>query len=139
MLIDIHTYRREKITNSEIVWNILKEVISKMQPFDADKEHLWVLGLTASNGIKYIDHVSMGSQKYTIAEASEVFRMAIHKGASTIIIAHNHPSGNATPSESDKLLTKTVCDAGKILKVLVIDHIIVCEEGYYSFADNGGI
>jgi len=108
-----------------------------MDLFDREKEHLWVVGLNATNKIKYIDHVSMGSLKGTVAEPREIFRNAIHLGAANIIVAHNHPSGNNTPSERDIQLTKKITDAGVILGILLIDHIIVCEKGRYSFADEG--
>ena len=139
MLLDFTRHKKIKITNSETAWKILKGIISKMDLFSREKEHLFVIGLNLANNIKYIDHVSMGSLKGTVAEPREIFRNAIHLGAATIIIAHNHPSNNCTPSESDTRLTKQLVEGGKILQIMVIDHIIVCEKKHYSFADEGAL
>jgi DNA repair protein RadC len=98
---------------------------------------MFAIGLTQSNHVKYVDMVSMGTLKSTIAEPREVFRMAVHKAVASIIIAHNHPSYNCKPSPTDITTTKELVAAGKILRIEVIDHLIVCEKGYYSFADEG--
>ena len=66
-----------------------------------------------------------------------IFKSAIDKLASSIIIAHNHPSGNLRPSQADIKLTKNIRDAGMLLEVSVLDHIIIAGEGYFSFADDG--
>ena len=70
-------------------------------------------------------------------DAKLVFRKAIEELASSIILCHNHPSGNLQPSQSDIDLTKKLADAGKTLDIMVLDHLIITDEGYYSFADEG--
>jgi len=117
----------------KIIWGLIKA----MQPFDKDKEHFFVIGINRAFCLRYLDHVSEGSLHGTIAEPREVFRNAIHLGASSIILAHNHPSGNLTPSRNDISITRELVQAGKILKIEVVDHIIVSHEGYYSFSDEG--
>ena len=118
---------------SKIIWGLIKV----MEPFDRDKEHFFVIGMNRAYIMRYIDHVSTGTMHGTIAEPREVFRNAIHLGASSIIIAHNHPSGSLIPSRADIKVTKELVKAGKLLKIGVIDHIIVSSEGYYSFSDEG--
>ena len=117
----------------KIIWNLIKS----MEPFDRDKEHFFAIGINRAYCMRYIDHVSTGTMHGTIAEPREVFRNAIHLGASCIILVHNHPSGSLIPSKPDIKVTKELTQAGKLLKIEVIDHVIVSSEGYYSFSDEG--
>ncbi len=88
---------------------------------------------------KYIgeDEISKGTVNQTIAMPREVFRKAIDLGASSIILAHNHPSGDVRPSMDDINLTRRMADAGKILGINVLDHFVVGHNSYYSFKENG--
>lgn len=88
---------------------------------------------------KYIgeDEISKGTVNQTIAMPREVFRKAIDLGASSIILAHNHPSGDVHPSMDDINLTRRMADAGKILGINVLDHFVVGHNSYYSFKENG--
>lgn len=90
---------------------------------------------------KYIgeDEISKGTVNQTIAMPREVFRKAIDLGASSIILAHNHPSGDVRPSMDDINLTRRMADAGKILGINVLDHFVVGHNSYYSFKENGDI
>ena len=117
----------------KIVWGLIK----KMQPFDRDKEHFIVIGVNRSYCLRYLDHVSTGTMHGTIVEPREVFRNAIHLGASAIFLSHSHPSGSLIPSSRDISVTKELVQAGKLLRIEVVDHIIVSHEGYYSFSDEG--
>ena len=108
--------------------------------FDRDKEHMIVLGLKRNCQLKFIDVVSVGSLTGTVVSAREVFRRAIHLATHSLLIAHNHPSGNTNPSVSDQQITKRLREAGVIIDILLLDHIIYSideTEGYYSFADEG--
>ena len=73
----------------------------------------------------------------TVADPKLIFAAALKACASSIILAHNHPSGNLKPSQSDIDLTRKLKDGGKLLEIQMLDHIIVTTEGYYSFADEG--
>ena len=137
MIIDHKQFANQKLNAADKVYEVLKSVFFEVKGFDRDKEHFYVIGLTRRNTIKYIDLVSMGSLSATIAEPREIFRIAIHKAVSGIIIAHNHPSGNLEPSEVDKRLTHKIKEAGKILEIQLIDHVIFTEEGFFSFAHEG--
>lgn len=93
--------------------------------------------LNRANKVIGILKLSTGGTSATIAEPKLVFASSILSNASSIILAHNHPSGNLTPSQADIDLTKKLKEAGKFLEIPVLDHLIVTSEGYYSFADEG--
>jgi DNA repair protein RadC len=129
--------QRVFISGSQQVYKFIWKLIAAMQPFDQEKEHLFVIGVSRNYLVKYVDHVSMGSMHGTIAAPREIFRNAIHLGASAIFLVHNHPSGSVAPSKEDIAMTKRIMEAGKLLNIEVVDHLIVVENGYYSFADEG--
>ena len=81
--------------------------------------------------------ISTGCVNGVIADPKLIFVLAIKKNACTVVLAHNHPSGSLKPSENDRQLTWKMKEAGRILEITVLDHIIVSDEGYYSFADDG--
>ena len=138
MLINHIKFKNLKISRSSDSYQVLKHLFHNLRGFERDKEHLYTIGLTRSNYIKYIDLISFGSLTRTVAHPREIFRMAIHKAVGGgIILAHNHPSGNLRPSEHDKILTKKIKDSGQILDIPLYDHIIFTGDGYYSFADEG--
>jgi len=84
----------------------------------------------------YVEAARGGVDQCQVA-AREVFRAAVFMGATSVILAHNHPSGDPAPSVDDKFLTDRLCEAGKLLGIPVLDHLIVSEKGYYSFAEQG--
>jgi len=138
MLVDHTKHKNVKITEADIVYNILKEIYNALEPFEKDKEHLYTIGLTRRNTIRYIDQVSIGSMIGTVAEPREIFRMAIHQAVGGgIILVRNHPSGNLNPSEADIRLTRKVKNAGEIIDIRLMDHIIFTDEGFYSFVNEG--
>ncbi len=122
----------EKIESPEIVFNILRnEIGNKM------KESFYILSLTTRNNLISVDKVSTGTLSASLAHPREVFLPAIKNSASTVIIVHNHPSEDTQPSEDDLNITKRLKEAGKILGIDVVDHIIVSRTNYFSFKDKG--
>jgi DNA repair protein RadC len=100
-------------------------------------ESFKILLMTRSNAVLGILEISRGGTTGTISDLKVIFSAALKGNASGIICAHNHPSGNLNPSESDKLLTNKLRDAGNIMSIQLLDHLIISTEGdYYSFADN---
>jgi DNA repair protein RadC len=81
--------------------------------------------------------VSQGGVSGTVADAKIIFNAALEQLASGIILAHNHPSGNLQPSQADLSLTRRLVEAGKLLDIAILDHIIIAGKAYYSFADEG--
>ena len=106
---------------------------------DLPHEEFWVLLLSRSNKIIEKFRVSQGGVSATVTDTRIIIKQAILKLASGIILCHNHPSGNMQPSQSDIELTKKVKEACKLLDILVLDHVIVSEKSFYSFADEGRI
>lgn len=103
----------------------------------ADREHFIVLHLNVKNRLLAKETISIGSLSANIVHPREVFRGAVMHGSAAIILAHNHPSGDTTPSREDKELTSRLCAAGELLGIRVLDHIIVGGSWYLSLADKG--
>ena len=103
------------------------------------KEHFLALHLDSKNRILCLDKVSSGSLNASIVHPREVFKTALLSSAAAILFVHNHPSGNPEPSREDLELTTRLQDGAKILGIRVLDHIIIGENRYYSFADRGDI
>jgi len=123
---------RKQITSSADGFNYFQPHIG-----DLPYEEFWVLFLNRQNKILSGEKISQGGVAGTVADLKIIFKSALEKLACSIIVAHNHPSGNLRPSESDKKLTKKIVEAGKIIDIKVLDHLIVTDGGYYSFADEG--
>jgi DNA repair protein RadC len=103
---------------------------------DKKKEHFIVLHLNTQNEIIKREIVSIGSLNASLVHAREVFRSAIIAECAAILICHNHPSGSLEPSAEDLSVTRRLTDAGKILGVEVTDHVIISQNGYYSFREH---
>lgn len=97
-----------------------------------------MIGLTCKNTLKYLELVSLGTLDASLVHPREVFRFAIMKGVKAIVLAHNHPSGCMQASQEDIELTQRLAEAGRIVGIKVLDHIIVTEQdGYFSFSERG--
>ncbi|RLD79177.1 MAG: hypothetical protein DRJ07_12110 [Bacteroidetes bacterium] len=116
-----------------------KDIFEFFHPILADLPHeeFWVVFLNQSNKIIDKYRVSQGGISGTVIDVRLIMKAAIEKLASGIILCHNHPSGNLKPSGSDIKITKKMRDAGEIMEIKVLDHIIVTDESYFSFADEG--
>lgn len=102
-------------------------------------EQFWVLFLNKANRKISVQCVSDGGLDSTVVDPKRIFKLALEQNAASIILCHNHPSGNLTPSSSDSLLTEKIKKAGETMDIKVLDHLIVGDEKYYSFADEGCI
>ncbi len=103
----------------------------------ADRENLVVLMMDTKHKVIGINTVGVGTLSGTLIHPREVFKPAILANAAAIIMAHNHPSGDPEPSPEDISVTKQIAEAGKVLCISVLDHIIVGDERFYSFQDHG--
>lgn len=126
---------RLKITNSKQSYDILMACWNKATL--ELQEEFKVLLLNRSNQVLGIYHLSKGGTASTVVDAKLVFSVALKCNASSIIIAHNHPSGNLNPSEADKSITEKLKKAGKYLEINLLDHLIVTKDDFFSFNDNG--
>ena len=123
---------RQKITCSKDVFEYFSAVIG-----DYSFETFFILLMNRANKIIRHIQISEGGITGTVADPKKIFKMALEHNATSMILCHNHPSGNISPSEADIRLTRKLKDAGDMLDVPVLDHIILGEERYYSFADEG--
>ncbi|MCH7972860.1 MAG: DNA repair protein RadC [Bacteroidetes bacterium] len=102
---------------------------------DELKEKFLLINLNSANKIINYDIISIGNLNSSVVHPREVFKSAIENSAASIILMHNHPSGNCTPSEEDKKLTKKLVESGKLLDIPVFDHIIIAGNSYTSFVE----
>jgi len=129
---------KEAITNPEQIAKIFQAIQRAENEIDRMKEKCWVVGLNTKNFIIYVELVSMGTLNASLVHPREVFRFAIMKAVSGIILVHNHPSGDMRASDDDLSLTKRLYDAGKILGIDLHDHIIIADgSGYTSLKKDG--
>lgn len=123
---------KSKITSSNDAYIAL---LPKMQ--DLNVEEFWVLMLNRQNEIIELKQISSGGVAGTVVDPKVIFKHALQCLASGIILSHNHPSGNLKPSTADLSITQKLKTAGESLEINVLDHLIISEQGYYSFADEG--
>ncbi len=126
--------KREQITCSRDAY---QQLVGDL--LDLKHEEFWVLFLNKANVVIKKDQISIGGVTGTVADPKLIFKRALELVATGIIIAHNHPSGNLSPSPADIQITDKMKAGGKLLDIAVLDHLIITNEGYYSFADEGRI
>ena len=123
-----------KITSSRDAWEISQGIWP--EPIDY-RECFLMLLLSRANKLLGYHTVSIGGLAGTVADPKVIFQVALKSNACSIVLAHNHPSGNKQPSEADIALTRKLKEAGSYFDIQVVDHVIVAGRGYYSFADKG--
>lgn len=124
----------KKVSSSADAVEMFKEIWSDSMDH---VEEFKILLLNRANKILGYANISKGGVSGTVVDSKVIFQIAIKTNCSSIILCHNHPSGNTTPSEADKTLTKKIKEAGSFLEIQVLDHVILTSESYYSFADEG--
>ena len=122
---------RQKIRCSDEIEKIVRNIFPSIE----HREYFYLICLNRSNQVLGYHQVSVGGITGTVADIRIIFQTALKANSSSIVVAHNHPSGNTTPSESDCQLTNKIKDAGKLLDIPVLDHLILTAESYLSFAD----
>jgi DNA repair protein RadC len=128
---------KTSIKSAENVFKIMLEIFQREDEIEQSKEHLWVMGVNVRNVVQYIDLAYIGTKDHCSVNVSEIFRIACIKGVHSILVIHNHPSGDVSPSLEDKRITEKLKQAGDILQIKFLDHVIISREGYYSFSDEG--
>lgn len=124
--------QRTTITCSTDIYNLIRPNLQ-----DLPHEEFWVILLNRANVVMRKTSISSGGVAGTVADPKLIFKEALEQLASSIILVHNHPSGNRNPSAADIALTRKVKEAGQFLDLPVLDHLIYTDLGYYSFADEG--
>lgn len=112
-------------------------LLMKQRLEDLNHEEFWLINLNRKNSVINQYKISEGGITATIVDQRKLFKLAIESNSTGIILFHNHPSGNIQPSDADNRITKTLVESGKLLDIKVLDHIIIAQNGYFSYADNG--
>lgn len=121
---------RLKVTASRDAYLYLQNTFS-----DLNHEEFWILLLDRSNRIMGKHLISKGGQAGTVADPKMIFKVALEHNAASIVLAHNHPSGNLNPSDSDDKITRSLVTSGQMLNLLIADHLIFGHNNYYSYRD----
>lgn len=127
-------YEHKRLTSSKDSFALLNNLFKS-----ADREQFFVV--TLDNKLKPIgiNLVSVGTLNLSLVHPREVFKMAILQNSAAVLLAHNHPSGDSQPSAEDITLTKRLVECGTLLGIRIMDHLIIGENRYYSFADEGAL
>ncbi|KAB8152415.1 hypothetical protein EZY14_013455 [Kordia sp. TARA_039_SRF] len=125
------------IANGEDIARIMRKILLRQNRLHRKKEYFWAIGLNAGNDIEYIELVSIGAINIDNIEPVDVFSFAVSKKCTKIIICHNRPNGKIQPTKSVQKLTYKLLQGAKVLNILLLDHIIICEDKeYFSFGDS---
>lgn len=122
----------DRIGNSEDVYKLMRGTLQRL-----NNEEFWVLTLSKANRVISRECVSRGGTAATVVDAKMVFKCAIDRLASGVVLVHNHPSGNLTPSPEDDRLTARLKSGAELLDIRVVDHVIIAPTGFYSYNDKG--
>jgi len=128
----VKSSERRSISCSRDAVEILKRIFPSLE----HREYFYLICLNRSNKLLGYQQISAGGISGTIADIRLIFQTALKANSCAIIVAHCHPSGNTAPSEADKKLTQKIKDAGKLLDIALLDHVILTDESYLSFADD---
>lgn len=122
----------KKITSSKVIFEIMQPIIGELP-----HEEFWIIYMNNSNKVIAKSQLSKGGITGTLVDVRIVFKSALEMGATALILCHNHPSGTLIPSDADKQITRKLKLAGDSLEIKVLDHLIITENSYFSFADEG--
>jgi DNA repair protein RadC len=122
-----------KVVTSGDAYTCLKDVFPSLDY----REYFYILCLNRNNKVLGYCQISAGGLNGTVADVRMIIQTALKSNSCSLILSHCHPSGNLVPSEADKDLTRKIKEAGKVLDIAVLDHLIVTSEAYFSFADEG--
>jgi DNA repair protein RadC len=125
-----------QIQDSKHVARVFLDLLFLKDAIERDKEHFYVCHLDIRSRVKLVELVSIGSLNYAVIHPRETFRRAVCQGSASIIVAHNHPSGECEPSDEDTKVTKLLFEAGNILGITLLDHIIFTPTQFFSFKAN---
>jgi DNA repair protein RadC len=125
-----------KIHDSTHVAEVFLDLLLLEDAIDQEKEHFYVMHLDVRNRVNLVELVNIGTLTSSLVHPRETFRRAVIQGSANIIVAHNHPSGEVDPSDEDTKITKLLFEAGNILGIKMLDHVIFAKGKFYSFRDS---
>lgn len=123
---------KPSIKNSQVAYECFYAHLS-----DLNHEQFWIMLLNNANKVIRLEKIGVGGMTGTTADPKKIFKCALENNAASIMLCHNHPSGNVVPSNADKQITNNLVKAGQFLEIKILDHIIIGNDNYFSFADEG--
>lgn len=123
---------KEKVTSVNDSYKIFSQYLSDLQT-----EEFWAIFLDQKNHVIYKTQISKGGISGTLVDVRVIFRIAIEHFATSVVVAHNHPTGNLTPSQPDISITRRIKEAGDLLDIKLLDHLIIGENSFFSFSEQG--
>lgn len=124
--------QQTKIMSSQSAWEVIQPFLSGI-----NHEEFWISLVNRANFLIKTIQISKGGLAGTVVDIKKIYSLVAEYRASGLLLYHNHPSGSVTPSEQDKTLTEKICQLAKVMEVQILDHLIVGDEKYFSFADHG--
>lgn len=137
MNVRLNKDQKIQVVTAKDIYAIMQQVLLRENKIRRNQEHFWVVGLDNQQKILFIELVALGAVNRVNANPPDVFRMGIYKLAVSVILVHNHPSGNLSPSTSDKQFTDKMLKVGELVNIRVTDHLIISERNYTSFKETG--
>jgi DNA repair protein RadC len=125
-----------QVKSSYQVAKVFQDLLLLEAEIDREKEHFYVMHLNAKSQVKMVELVSLGSLTASVVHPRETYRRAVLAGSASIIVAHNHPSGEVDPSTEDTKTTKVLFEAGRVLGIPLFDHLIFANGSFFSFQEN---
>jgi DNA repair protein RadC len=125
-----------RIQDSRHVAQVLLDLLHLEDTIDRDKEHFYAVHLDIKSRVNLVELVSLGTLTSSLVHPRETFRRAVMQGSASIIVGHNHPSGVVEPSDEDSKVTKLLFEAGNILGITLLDHVIFTPTAFFSFRSN---
>ena len=123
---------KPSIKNSQVAYECFYAHLS-----DLNHEQFWIMLLNNANKVIKLEKIGVGGMTGTTADPKKIFKSALENNAASVMLCHNHPSGNIFPSNADKQITNNLVKAGQFLEIKILDHIIIGNDNYFSFADEG--
>lgn len=130
---------KQALNDSKSVAALISSLVAMTDSNDQEREQFYTILLDAKNKVKAVDLLSMGTLTGSLISPMQTYRLAVQRGAASIICGHQHPSGDPTPSKDDIAVTTRLKQAGEILGIQLLDHVIVGTEGQYSSLREKGI
>ncbi len=137
MNVRLKEHQKQIYYSSKAIFELMKEILLRRNKIDRGRENFWVVYLNGYEKVIGVELVSMGTYNETLVNAKEVFCGPLIKRACKIVLVHNHPGGRLFPSVSDIDVTDQLIQVGRLVDIFVVDHVIISEDGFYSFKDGG--
>lgn len=137
MNVKLKSSQKIKVSKPDDIYKVMQQILMRENKFSRAQEHFWIVGLNNQQKILFIELLALGAHNRANITPPDAFRMAIYKLATQAVFVHNHPSGNLRISQLDKETTDYLYKAGKFLRIDVLDHLVITEKKYTSFAEEG--